>query len=215
METSPAPAPNGWRSWLPRVLAESVLVVFSVLLALGVDQWREDRELAREVAEARAAFANEIRGNRDLLTSNQFHGHHQRMWAHYRALSDAWKANDEARLAELNAITNKDFSNGVWPTPLRNAVWRSFSQSGIVRHMKPAEVFLLADAYREQEEIDRWHHRMFDIWSQPSAEIDRPEYKRSKVDTTRSYLADVVAAEQRLLKRCDEVLAQLEKPQAN
>ena len=211
METSSARAQHGWRSWLPRVLAESVLIVFSVLLALGVDQWREDRELARQVQEARTAFANEIRGNRDLLRSDRFHGHHKRMWAHYRALAEASRENNEARLAELNAITNKDFSKGVWPTPLRDAVWRSFSQSGIIRHMKPAEVFLLADAYREQEGIDKWHHRMFDIWSEPSADIDRPEYKRSKIETTRSYLADVVAAEERLLEKCEEALAELEK----
>ena len=211
-EAPPAPQPHGWRTWLPRVIAESVLIVFSVLLALGVDEWREDRELAREVEEARTAFATEIRGNRDLLTSDRFHGHHKRMWAHYRALDEAADANDNARLAELNAITAAQFSNGVWPTPLRDAVWRSFSQTGIVRHMKSAEVFLLADTYREQDALDRWHHRMFDIWSQPSVDSDRPEFQRSKIDTTRSYLADVVAAEERLLKRYSEVLAQLEKP---
>jgi hypothetical protein len=141
MESPAAPAPHGWRSWLPRVLAESVLIVFSVLLALAVDEWREEGELAREVQEARTAFANEIRGNRDLLASDQFHGHHKRMWAHYRALSDAAKAADQARLAQLQKITLSDFSNGVRPTPLRDAVWRSFSQSGIVRDMKPPRCF--------------------------------------------------------------------------
>lgn len=87
MDATPAPAPHGWRSWLPRVLAESVLIVFSVLLALGVDQWREDRALAREVAEARAAFANEMHDNRDLLTSDRYHPHHKAMWTHFRALA--------------------------------------------------------------------------------------------------------------------------------
>src|SRR5918997_6696314 len=98
MDSPPTHAPHGWRSWLPRVLAESVLVVFSVVLALGVDQWREDRKLAREVVDARTAFASEVRGNRDLVTSDRFHGHHQRMWAHYRALADAARAKDQARL---------------------------------------------------------------------------------------------------------------------
>ena len=211
--TLPA-APHGLRSWLPRVLAESVLIVFSVLLALAVDQWREDRELQREVREARIAFANEIRGNRDLLTSERYHGHHKRMWAHYRALGAAADARDEARLAELDVITSAEFSNGVWPTPLRDAVWRSFSQSEILRHMKPAEVFLLADTYREQEALDQWHNRMFDIWSQPTAEIDRPEFQRSKIHTTRSYLADVVAAEERLVEHYTKVLEQLDTPAA-
>lgn len=210
MDSPAAPASRGWRSWLPRVLAESVLIVFSVLLALAVDQWREDRELARQVREARQAFANEIRGNRDLLSSDRFHGHHERMWAHYRLLGEAADAKDHARLAELDRVTREHFSNGVWPTPVRDAVWRSLSNSEIVRHMKPAEVFALADVYREQEGLDRWHNRMFDIWSQPSAEIDRPEFQRSKIHTTRSYLADVVAAEERLVKFCEAALAQLD-----
>jgi hypothetical protein len=51
---------------------------------------------------------------------------------------------------------------------------------------------------------------MFDSWSLPSADVDRPEFQRSKIETTRSYLADVVASEERLIKRCDEVLKQLE-----
>ncbi len=189
-----------------------MLIVFSVLLALGVDEWREKRELAREVREAREAFANEMRGNRDLLTSDRYHTHHKNMWAHYRALGDAADAQDAARLAELDRITLAEFSNGVWPTPLRDAVWRSLSQSEILRHMRSAEVFLLADAYQQQERLERWHNRYFDASSMPTAESNNPEFKRSKIHTTRSYLADVVAAEQRLLKRYEEVLAALEKP---
>ena len=214
MEPSSSATPHGWRSWLPRVLAESVLIVFSVLLALGVDEWRRDRELAREVREAREAFANEMRGNRDLLTSDRYHSHHKQMWAHYRALTEAADAQDDARLAELHKVTLAQFSNGVWPTPLRDAVWRSLSQSELLRHMQSAEVFLLADTYREQEALDRWHDRMFDAWSHPTADVDRPEFRRSMFNTTRSYLADVVAAEERLLKRYSEVLERLEKPAA-
>ena len=33
----------GWRSWISRVLVESVLVVGSILLALGLDEWNEDQ----------------------------------------------------------------------------------------------------------------------------------------------------------------------------
>jgi hypothetical protein len=213
MDSPPAHAPHGWRSWAPRVLAESVLIVFSVLLALWVDQWREDRELAREVREAREAFANEMRGNRDLLTKDPYHNHHKAMWAHYRALAQAADAQDGARSAELDKLTLAQFSNGVWPTPLRDAVWRSLSQSEILRHMRRSEVFLLADAYQEQERLERWHNRHFDASTVPTAETNNPEYRRSKIHATRSYLADVVAAEQRLLKRYEEVLAELEKPQ--
>ena len=202
---------RGWRSWLPRVLAESVLIVFSVLLALAVDEWRQDRELQRQVREARASFAEEIRGNRDLLQSDRYLGHHKRLWAHYRALGEAVDAGDQTRLAALQNDQTSVFNTGVWPTPVRDAVWRSLSQSDLLRHMNPREVFALADAYREQEAVDAWHNRMFTIWSEPRSDRETQTYVKSEIHTTRSYLADVVAGEERLLKRYTEVLQLLEQ----
>ena len=78
--------------------------------------------------------------------------------------------------------------------------------------MNSAEVFTLVDIYREQEAIDRMHNRMFEAWLQPTAAGNDPEFRRSKIQSTRMYLADVVAAEQRLLKRYDEILAKLDQP---
>jgi hypothetical protein len=40
--------------WLPRVLVESVLIVFSVLLALALDQWFQERERAATAQTARS-----------------------------------------------------------------------------------------------------------------------------------------------------------------
>ena len=193
------------------MLAESVLIVFSVLLALGVDEWREDRELQQEVREARAAFAGEIRGNRDLLRDNRYLPHHRAMWTHYRAMAEAADAGNEARLAELEAERNRRFNTGIWPTPLRDSVWRSLSQSDLPRHMKQRELFLLADAYQEQEALNAWHDRMFDAWSIATADKENPNYKRSEINITRSYFADVVAAEERLLEHYDKVLELLER----
>ncbi|HEV3409135.1 MAG TPA: hypothetical protein VG095_02495 [Chthoniobacterales bacterium] len=207
------PPQASWRLWLPRVLVESVLVVFSVLLALAVDEWRDDRALQRQVREARTAFAEEIRGNRDLLSSDRYLPHHKRLWEIYRALGAAVDANDSERLAELQAARAKVFDSGVWPAPLRDAVWRSFSQGDLLRHMNPREVFALADAYREQAAVDAWHNRMFTIWSEPRSDKDSPAYVKSEIHTTRSYLADVVAGEERLLKRYAEALALLEAPE--
>jgi hypothetical protein len=191
---------------------ESTLIVFSVLVALGVDRWREERELQREVREVRAAFVQEVRGNRDLLASGRYLPYHRRMWEHYRAMGKAADAGDSALLATLQKENSVRFGNGVWPTPLRDAVWRSLSQSDLLRHMQANEVFILADTYREQESIDRWHERMFTIWSEPRSDKEHPAFVRAEIHSTRSYLADVVAAEERLLKHYDEALRQLARP---
>ena len=43
-------------SWLPRVLVESALIVFSVLVALAVDQWRGERDTAARAVHAMASL---------------------------------------------------------------------------------------------------------------------------------------------------------------
>ncbi len=49
--------------WLPQVLFESVLIVVSILVALGLDEWRQDREDAEVLQHALANFVIEIRQN--------------------------------------------------------------------------------------------------------------------------------------------------------
>ena len=49
--------------WLPRVLFESALIVMSILVALGLDEWRENREDEETVKLALSNFVREIRLN--------------------------------------------------------------------------------------------------------------------------------------------------------
>ncbi|MCH8073306.1 MAG: hypothetical protein IIA09_15300, partial [Proteobacteria bacterium] len=49
--------------WLPRVLVESALIVLSILVALGLDEWREDRQDEETVQLALSNFASELRQN--------------------------------------------------------------------------------------------------------------------------------------------------------
>ena len=49
--------------WLPRVLFESALIVMSILVALGLDEWRENREDEETVQLALSNFVREIRQN--------------------------------------------------------------------------------------------------------------------------------------------------------
>lgn len=49
--------------WLPRVLFESALIVLSILVALGLDEWRENREDEETVQLALSNFARELRQN--------------------------------------------------------------------------------------------------------------------------------------------------------
>ncbi len=50
--------------WLPRVMFESMLIVLSILVALYLDEWRDDRQEAENIEHALANFVSEIQQNR-------------------------------------------------------------------------------------------------------------------------------------------------------
>jgi Tfp pilus assembly protein PilE len=62
--TEPAPlsAPR-WHAWLPKALFEAALIVLSVLLALAVDEWREDRQRAERAEVALRSIRAELQEN--------------------------------------------------------------------------------------------------------------------------------------------------------
>jgi hypothetical protein len=50
--------------WLARVVVESALIVASILVALALDEWREDREDEEMIQRALGSFLSEIERNR-------------------------------------------------------------------------------------------------------------------------------------------------------
>jgi len=50
--------------WLPRVLFESALIVVSILVALGLDEWRQNRQNQAVIRHALTSFLSEVQQNR-------------------------------------------------------------------------------------------------------------------------------------------------------
>lgn len=61
--------------WLPRVLFESALIVVSILVALGLDEWRQNRQNAAVIRHALSSFLSEVQQNKirveDAMPFNQ------------------------------------------------------------------------------------------------------------------------------------------------
>ena len=57
-------ASRAMSDWLPRVLFESMLIVASILVALYLDEWRDDRQDAENIEHALVSFVSEIQQNR-------------------------------------------------------------------------------------------------------------------------------------------------------
>jgi hypothetical protein len=73
------------RSALPKLLMESVLIVFSVLLAMGVDEWRETRQTRQRVDQALESFLREVERNRQAVQG--IGPYHERLRQHFLQLS--------------------------------------------------------------------------------------------------------------------------------
>ena len=73
--------------WLPQVLIESALIVVSILVALGLDEWRDDRQDEEVIQNALSNFLIEIQQNRtrveDAAPFNE--GLRQVLRRHYEA----------------------------------------------------------------------------------------------------------------------------------
>jgi len=54
---------------ISRAVFEFALIVISVVLGLAVNNWRETSQVRKRMADMRAEFAQEIRANRDELSS--------------------------------------------------------------------------------------------------------------------------------------------------
>jgi len=191
---------RGWRLWFVRALFEAALIVLSIVAALAVNEWRDQRALESQVREARVAFAREIQANRATLLSDKLGlPYHQRLLHRYREVS----LKPVLSAADLQPIYT-EFPSGVNLLRLRDAVWRSLSGGDIVRKLDYHDLFLLAEIYRQQEEIDDYNRAMYAAWRQVNPQADTPGYVKDGVRSTRAYLADVIGAEERLQKLYDD-----------
>ena len=53
--------------WLPRVIFESLLITVSILAALGLDEWRDNRQDAENIEKALSNFLSEIQQNKATI----------------------------------------------------------------------------------------------------------------------------------------------------
>jgi len=89
------------------------MVVFAVLVALAVDQWREDREIAAQVARAQAGVEAELRSNQQELRSGS--ASVQAMYDTVSTLVGRMRGGETLREAGLGGEL-PDFSDAAWET---------------------------------------------------------------------------------------------------
>lgn len=142
--TNPATRPTGrrLRTRLPELVFEAVSIVFAVLVALGVDEWREDRA-DREVADrARVSVLEEMRSNRSELMDSRVD--HEALAGRLRETLESLESGDSLEVGV-------DFSY----TLLSDAAWHTAQVTQATQFMDFDWVTEVARAYDLQDLFDQ------------------------------------------------------------
>ena len=131
-------------TWLPQVIIESVLIVVSILVALGLDEWREKREDEEFVRTALSNFLIEVRQNKnrveDAAPFNK--GLRQVLSQHY-ADEDITSVDDFVNMVEIYS-----------PAALQSTAWDTALATGSLAKMEYNLVTALSFTYSLQSRYD-------------------------------------------------------------
>lgn len=129
--------------WMPRVLFESALIVFSVLLALVLNEWRESRAEKERVEQALGAIRAELRENRRLV--DEAREYHARLAASFDASARRGAERPDLSAAERGLLH---------PARVLRTAWESAQSTGASSAIPYDTVLRLSSVYVRQEEYE-------------------------------------------------------------
>lgn len=135
------------------VLLEAILIVFGVLIALGLNEWRQNRNQAERAQIALKSIRDEIQSNRDRVTASlEYHRSRIDTLAALRGGSD-----DRTPSPRL-------FPKGfIYPAPVLDIAWKSAQTANVVDRLPYPTVLTIARIYAEQEHYNEQARRSGEI----------------------------------------------------
>jgi hypothetical protein len=126
------------RSWLPRLLVESLLIVFSVLLALGMSQWQEKRGRRERANVALQSIRAELEENRESVS---------RARTNHMAVRDSLRSYTQRR----EPLPSRIYLGGVFnPALTHSTAWESARETGVMTDLPYELVLTLSRLYDRQ-----------------------------------------------------------------
>jgi hypothetical protein len=181
--------------WLPRALFESVLIVFSILLALGLDQWKEDQEIEALVNRSIASFEREIRANKLRLED---------VSAYHRGLEQVLRQQSEDA-TRRSVKEYRDVMAALDPPAFLSSAWQTALATGGLGRMNYELVSALSLTYGMQQRFDESYQTESRILLAPAS------LNAETLDLTIFYaarfVADVTRSEAELVVFYDQTLA--------
>jgi len=179
------------KSPLPKLITECLLIVFSVLLALGIDEWREGRQTEHRIEQALGSFAREIERNRH--TVQKVSPYHVRLRQRLLEIAQTPQPN----LSDLQRMEGFQGFRGI---ELETSSWSTATATGALADMDYETASLLSRIYTMQGDFAARQKSIFEVL-QPAALTE--ETLPITVQVLAGYLQDVIIGEKGLLAAYD------------
>jgi hypothetical protein len=172
--------------WLPRVIFESALITVSILLALGLDEWRENRQTEETIKQALSNFLSEIAQNKarvdDAAPFNK--GLHDVIDRRYRA-------------GGINSMSEFiDIMDSYSPVVLQSTAWETALATGSLAEMDYGLVSALSLTYGLQGRYEQTNRGAMSRLTSPQALT--PDTLDLAIYNSLQYLEDVTSMETEL-----------------
>lgn len=125
--------------WIIKGLIESIFVVGSILMALAVDEWSQNKDYAEIAGQSLGIFEGEIRRNQARLED---------VAPYHRGIGDLLS---QMRMMPEEVTDVRSIMEGLTPPVLLNTAWETALATGALTHMDFEVVSALSLTYSIQE----------------------------------------------------------------
>ncbi|HEY5086894.1 MAG TPA: hypothetical protein VII66_05965 [Gemmatimonadaceae bacterium] len=172
-------------AWLAEVIVQSIAVTVSILLALWVDQWKQQRA-ARDLAIlSMSNFATEIRQNEARL--DDVLPYHEGLRSMLKQVESSHSIHTQAQFQDAVGI------DGLRPPSLLQTAWQTAVATGALTHLDYETVAALSLTYTLQDQFREDSRTGFQSVMQASD--FKPGEGEMAVHSADNYLREVVTSE--------------------
>ncbi len=193
-----------------KLIFESILIIFSVLLALFLNEYRgqlkenQQKELAIKIVKI------ELKSNLEIL--NEWRPYHEKV---LNNLNEALNSNstNSTLFTENGVFTWSLMPNGVVQRVIDNGSWQTLKSSSISSTIEFNTMFTLSQLYKHQAQgVESTLNRILKIIS--ARESLEQKNQRSTIILLRNTFNEMVSQEIFLIKKYEQALIEIEKDES-
>ncbi len=157
---------------MPKLLIESVMIAFGVLLAFGIDSWKAQNKLERDTTVVLENLQNELVSNRSILL--EWMSYHDTLLVRLDELI-------EDRDGAFDLVNQSSFEKLVAEPSisylLQNTAWQTAHSTRVVSYFEYLTTYNLTHCYESHEQITQTRDFLF---KKMHEEVDTNESSRMK-----------------------------------